>query len=81
MMQLKWKAQCLAHRMTSTTVSFQSSHCGTVGSHSDCIGLGHWGGAGSIPFLAKWVKGSGVAAAAAQITPWPGNFHMLQVCP
>ena len=31
---------------------------------------------GSVPGSAQWVKGSGVAAATAEISscPWPGNY-------
>lgn len=34
-----------------------------------------------IPGPAQWVKGSSVAAAAAQIQSPPGNFHMRQAQP
>ena len=33
---------------------------------SNCSGSSHCGGAGSIPSLVQWVKGSNVAAAAVQ---------------
>lgn len=46
---------------------FQNSCCGAVGQGSDGRGLGCYGGEGSIPGLAKWVKESGIATAAAWI--------------
>ena len=36
-------------------------------------------GVGSIPGLVRWVKGFDIAAAVAQIHPWPGNVYMPQV--
>ena len=35
---------------------------------SDCNSLGHCGGMVSIPGPGQWVKGSGVATAAAQVS-------------
>ena len=37
-------------------------------SEADCSGLGGWRGVSSIPSLVQWVKGSGIAAVAAQVT-------------
>ena len=38
-----------------------------MGQGSDGRGLGRYGGEGSIPGLAQWVKESGIATAAAWI--------------
>ena len=44
-------------------------------------------GAGLDPAQVQWVKGSGIATAAVQVTVvaqiqhWPRNFYMLQVQP
>ena len=54
-------------QFASIKIMFGSSHCGAVGLESDSDGLGCCGGAGSIPGLVQWVKGSSVAAAVAQI--------------
>ena len=46
---------------------FRSSLHGVVGWESYCGGSGHHAGVNWIPGLAQWVKGSGVATAAAQV--------------
>ena len=46
---------------------FCSSCCGTVGLESNCCRSAHCSSTGLIPSPAHWVKGSGVATAAAQI--------------
>ena len=67
--------------------SHNKSCYGSVGQESDCSGSSCCGGVGLIPRQVQWVKGSGIPAAAVQVTatlgfnPWPENFHMPQVQP
>ena len=44
---------------------------GAVGYGSGCSCLGRCGGAAWVPGLEQWVKGSGLAAAAAQVVAAP----------
>ena len=46
----------------------RSSRCSAVGEEPDCSSSGHFGSTSSILGLAQWVKGSGIAAAGAQVT-------------
>ena len=81
---LKCLEKRFLYRVLSTSSKIcesRSSHCGAVGSESDCSSSGRCGCAGLIPSQLQWVKRSSVVAAVAQIHPMPGNFHMLQVQP